>query len=223
MVDPPADDAAEPRPRGRRARGQDTRRAIVDAARTEFLEHGYSAASMRAVARRAGVDPALVRYWFPQGRSALFAATLTDTGIDPGRIAASVASGPVETMGPRLVAAILAAWERPDAQETMALLLRTIATGLDVPAAIRDYLMREVFARVRPAVSGPDADLRINLAMSHVVGLMVARYLVRLEPLASAPAAQVVAEVGPVLQRYFTPDACPDACPDAVPDDAPDG
>lgn len=205
MAEPDADDA-ETRPRGRRARGEDTRRAIVEAARAEFLERGYGAASMRAVARRAGVDPALVRYWFPEGRAALFAATLTDTGIDPGRIAASVAEGPLETMGTRLVAAILAAWERPDAQETMALLLRTIATDADVPAAIRDYLMREVFARVRASVPGPDADLRVNLAMSHVVGLMVARYLVRLEPLASAPAAQVVAEVGPVLQRYFTPD-----------------
>lgn len=196
----------EPRPRGRRARGEDTRAAIVDAARAEFLECGYSGASVRAIARRAGVDPALVRYWFPAGRSSLFAASLMNAGIDPGRIAAAVVEGPVETMGPRLIEAVLNVWERPDAEETMALLLRTVTSGFDLPGSLRGYLMSEVFARIRPKVSGDDAALRVNLVMSHVVGLMVARYLVRLEPLASASVADVVDQVGPVIQRYFTPD-----------------
>ena len=201
------DDSTEARPRGRRARGEDTRAAVVEAARAEFLERGYTAASMRAVARRAGVDPALVRYWFPAGKPTLFAASLMNSAIDPGRIAASVVDGPMETMGPRLVAAVLAVWERPDAEETMALLLRTVTSGFDLPGSLRDYLMSEVFARVRPKVEGDDAALRVNLVMSHVVGLMVARYLVRIEPLASTPAADVVRQVGPVIQRYLTPDA----------------
>lgn len=208
MVGGASDDAAaEPRPRGRRARGEDTRRAIVEAARGEFFERGYTGASMRAVARRAGVDPALVRYWFPGGRPTLFAASIMDGGIDPARIAATVAAGPVETMGTRLVEAVLAAWERPDAQEAMGLILRTIASGLDVPGSLREYLMREVFTRVRPAVSGEDAALRVNLVMSHVVGLMIARYLVRIEPLASTPADEVARYAGPMIQRYLTPDA----------------
>ena len=67
--------------------------------------------------------------------------------------------------------------------------------------------MAEGFSRVRPVVPGRDADLRVNLAMSHVVGLLLARYVVRLEPLASSSVADVVAQAGPVIQRYFTPDA----------------
>ncbi|HSK59217.1 MAG TPA: TetR family transcriptional regulator [Actinomycetospora sp.] len=209
MVEPARDDAAEPaptaRPRGRRARGEDTRRAIVDAARAEFLERGYAAASMRAVARRAGVDPALVRYWFAEGKPALFVASLLLDGISPASIAAKVAAGPVETMGERLIAEVLAVWERPDAQEKMRLLLRSVMSGFDLPSSLREYLMVEVFARVRPAVTGAEADLRVNLAMSQVVGVLVARYLVALEPLASVAPADVVRLVGPVLQGYFTP------------------
>jgi len=205
-VDLPGPDG-DRRPRGRRARGEDTREAILEAARAEFLERGYTAASVRSIARRAGVDPALVRYWFDDGKAGLFAASLMDAGINPARIAEAVSAGPLESMGPRLVAAVLAVWEVPGARGTMQLLLRSVASGFDFPASLRQYLMTEVFARVRPAVPGPDADLRVNLAMSHVVGLMVARYLVGLEPLASTPAADVVAQVGPVIQRYFTPDA----------------
>ncbi len=208
MVDPepsaPEREAAQ-RPRGRRARGEDTRVAIVEAARAEFLERGYAAASMRAVARRAGVDPALVRYWFDD-KPSLFAASLMDARINPARLAERVAAGPIETIGTRLMETVLGVWEFPDAQEKMQLLLRTVAAGHDLPGSLREYLMAEVFSRVRPVVPGPDADLRVNLAMSHVVGLLLARYVVRLEPLASAPVADVIAQAGPVIQRYFTPE-----------------
>lgn len=209
MVDPehgaPEREAAQ-RPRGRRARGEDTREAIIEAARAEFLERGYVAGSMRAVARRAGVDPALVRYWFDD-KPSLFAASLMDAQINPARLAERVAAGPLETIGTRLLETVLGVWEFPDAQEKMQLLLQSVAAGFDLPTSIREYLMTEVFSRVRPVVPGPDAGLRVNLAMSHVVGLLLARYVVRLEPLASAPVAEVVATAGPVIQRYFTPDA----------------
>lgn len=208
MVDPepsaPEREGAQ-RPRGRRARGEDTRVAIVEAARAEFLERGYAAGSMRAVARRAGVDPALVRYWFDD-KPSLFAASLMDARINPARMAERVAGGPIETIGCRLVETVLGVWEFPDGQEKMQLLLQSVAGGHDLPGSIREYLMAEVFSRVRPVVPGPDADLRVNLAMSHVVGLLLARYVVRLEPLASTPVADVIAQAGPVIQRYFTPD-----------------
>ena len=208
MVDPersaPEREAAQ-RPRGRRASGEDTRESILEAARAEFLERGYAAASMRAVARRAGVDPALVRYWFDD-KPSLFAASLMDARINPARLAERVAAGPIETIGPRLVETVLGVWEFPDGQEKMQLLLQSVTSGHDLPTSIREYLMAEVFSRVRPVVPGPDADLRVNLAMSQVVGLLLARYVVRLEPLASASVADVVAQVGPVIQRYFTPE-----------------
>lgn len=209
MVDPergaPEREAAQ-RPRGRRARGEDTRVAIIEAARAEFLERGYAAGSMRSVARRAGVDPALVRYWFDD-KPSLFAASLMDARINPARLAERVAAGPVETIGTRLLETVLGVWEFPDGREKMQILLRSVAAGYDLPASLREYLMVEVFARVRPVVTGADADLRVNLAMSHVVGLLLARYVVRLEPLASASVADVVAQAAPVVQRYFTPDA----------------
>lgn len=193
------------RPRGRRADGEDTRARILDAARAEFLERGYAAASLRAVARRAEVDPALVRYWFEDGKPQLFVGSLLDSGINPARIAEAVAAGPVESMATRMVTAILAAWETPGASDSLQLLVRGLTSGHDLPGSVREFLMAEVFARVRPRFDGPDAALRVNLAMSSVVGLMLARYVVRLEPLASMPAEDVVRHVAPVIQRYITP------------------
>lgn len=200
-----AEEAPEPR-RGRRAGGEDTRAAIVEAARAEFLERGYAGASMRAVARRAGVDPALVRYWFPEGRPELFVASVMDGAVNPGHVAAAVVAGPPETLGVRLVTSLLAAFEEPTVRERLLVVLRGMTAGDELPDSVRQYLMAEVFARIRPRMSGPDADLRANLLMSQVVGLILARYLVRLEPLASAPAEEVVTLLAPVLQKYFTPD-----------------
>lgn len=197
----------DPPRRGRRAGGEDTRTAIVEAARAEFFERGYAAASMRAVARRAGVDPALVRYWFPEGRPELFVASVMDGAVNPGHVAAAVADGPLESMGERLVGALIVAFEEPTVRDRLLVVLRGLTAGDELPDSVRQYLMTEVFARIRPRLSGPDADLRVGLAMSQVVGFIVGRYLVRLEPLASAPPEAVVAHLGPVLQRYFTPDA----------------
>lgn len=214
----PGRGSSSARPRGRRARGEDTRAAIVEAARAEFLERGYRAASLRAVARRAEVDPALVRYWFAGGKPELFVASVVDGAINPGRVAATVAAGPVESMGVRLVTALLAAFEVPQVRDRLLVVFGGMASGAELPDSVREYLMAEVFSRIRPRLAGPDADLRVNLVMSHVVGLILARYVLRLEPLASADPARVVALMGPVIQGYMTPPA-PGPLPHGVADE----
>ena len=192
----------EQRPRGRRGKGEDTRALILVGAEEEFAERGYSDASLRGIARRAGVDPALVRYWFEGGKAELFSTVMSRGTANPVRLVEHVTSGPLETMGTRVVQAVLGMWERPEAADRIRVIFGAAAAGPGANA-VRDYLSQEVFARVAAVLPGEDAPLRMQLVASHLAGLMFARHVLRLEPLASTPLPEVVARVGPVLQQYL--------------------
>lgn len=199
----------EPRRRGRRtAGGADTREQIVEAARAEFVANGYAATSVRGIARRAGVDPALVRYWFEGGKPELLSASLMHPLINPARMVDQVLAGPLNCIGVRIVTLILAAWDVPGGQERLRLVLTAAVSGQD-GGAVRDFLVAEVFDRVARLIPGPDADLRATLVASQIVGLLIARDVVRVEPLASAPVAQVAAWVGRSIQQYIDGDPPP--------------
>ena len=202
MADAPEPGPAESRPRGRRAKGEDTKATILAGARAEFAERGYDRASLRGIARRAGVDPALVRYWFAGGKAELFSTSIVDQGVNPKQIAEGVALGEVEGLGLRLVRAALGAWERPDASERLRLVFSAAASSEDADA-VREYLTQEVFSRIGSMLTGPDVALRMNLVGAHMAGLMLARHVLRLEPLASTPFEAMVERVGPMIQRYL--------------------
>lgn len=209
MEDAPVDGEA-PRRRGRRGGGEDTREQILGAAREEFAQQGYTGASVRGVARRAGVDPGLVRYWFPGGKAELLSASLMHPLVNPARMVDAVLDGPREEVAARLLTTVLTVWNIPGGQERLRLVLSAAVSGQD-GGAVRDYLAKEVFARVAAQMPGPDAALRATLVASQVVGLLIARYVVRLEPLASAPVEQVVGWAAPAIQHYIDgPPPAPD-------------
>lgn len=195
----------EQRQRGRRTGGARARIEILAAAHAEFAERGYDTASVRGIARSAGVDPALVRYYFPGGKSELFAMAVADRAIDPSRLVAGILDGGIDGLGERLVARVLAVWDAPGGREQFRLVFGAAATGQDT--LVRDFLAREIFGPVAAAVPGPDAALRVSLVASQVAGLLVARYVLDVEPLASTDAAELVRRVGPVIQRYLQPTA----------------
>ena len=190
------------RPRGRRPAGEDTRGTILAAARDEFAERGFDGASMRSVARRAEVDPALVRHYF-RDKSELFAAGMIPTGANPSEVAGSIAAGGVEGLGVRLLTAVLGVWEA-DGGVAFRVAFAGMSSGEVQAEALIGYVAREVFGQVVRVLPPPDQQLRVSLVASHVAGLLVARHVLRLEPLASLPADEVVALVGPTLQRYLT-------------------
>ncbi len=206
-----------PRRRGRRAGGEDTREQILAAARAEFAARGYAKASVRGIARRAGVDPGLVRYWYPDGKSELLSASLMHPLVNPARMVDRVLDGPPEGIAARLLTVVLTVWDIPGGPERLQMVLSAAVSGED-GGAIRDYLAAEVFERIAARVGGPDAGLRATFMASQVVGLLVARHVVRIEPLASAPVEQVVAWMAPSLQRYVDGPAPDAASPAHLPD-----
>ena len=195
-------DAAAERPRGRRPAGSDTRGAIVAAARAEFAERGYEAASMRSVARRAGVDPALVRHYFPD-RGELFAVSVLPAAADPFEVAERVVAGGLPGLGGRLVSEVLTVWADDDGAGFRAA-VGLMAGNVERPQALVAYLGRTVFERIGRLLAPDEAALRIGLLASQVAGLLMMRYVVRLEPAASMSVDELATLVGPTIDRYLT-------------------
>ena len=188
--------------RGRRPGGPDTRGEILEAARRAFAERGFQGTSMRAVATAAGVDAALVHHYFgSKGDLFLAAAGLP---VDPRDLLGAVFADGTAGAGERLLRTMMGVWDRPEMQERLVALVRA-GLGGD-PAGetlLRDAIGQLVVATVRTHLPPEEADVRVQLVVTQVVGLVVARYVLRFEPVASLPAAEVAALVGPTLQRYL--------------------
>jgi AcrR family transcriptional regulator len=189
-------------PGGRRAGPTRTREAILDAARTAFAASGYDAVSLRAVARQAGVDAALVHHFFAS-KSALFVAAVR-LPVDPERFSAELLAGDPDTLGVRLVLALVELWDRPDGFEGFLGLVRGAVSHADAARLLREFVTREILGRLA-TVAAPDApQTRAALAGSQIVGLAMARKIVGIEPLATADPAWLAATIGPTIQRYLT-------------------
>jgi AcrR family transcriptional regulator len=188
-------------PRGRRSTGEDTRQLIVDAARTEFATKGYDASSLRAIARLAGVDPALVHHYF-DGKAHLFAETMA-LPFRPADVIAGILGGPRAEVGERLAAAFFTLWEVPASRERFVAMVRSAVSHEEAARMLREFLAREVFGRLARELGVPDAELRAGLAAAQMVGVAMLRYVVGYEPLVAADPARLVALVAPTLQRYL--------------------
>ena len=186
---------------GRRPGETQTRQAILSAARTRFAEHGYEGATVRAIARDADVDPALVLHFFGSKRVLFTAATTWP--FETGEAVEQIVAGPRSQLGQRLVRFFLSIWDDPARREPIMGMLRAATTDPHAASLLRDSLMNLVLGPVGSQLGEPDADLRMSLCSSHLVGIGIARYILHMEPLASIETQRAVELVGPALQRYL--------------------
>jgi AcrR family transcriptional regulator len=189
---------------GRRPGESSARADILGAARASFAEHGYDRATIRGIAARAAVDPALVIHYFGS-KDALFAEAL-ELPMRPGEVYARGMAAGADHIGATVVRTFLEAWEPPETRVRLMAMLRSALTNDAAMDMIRDLLVREVFGPITEALGVPDAQLRATLVGSQFVGLAVMRYIGHIEPLASAPVDELVAAIGPTVQRYLTGD-----------------
>jgi AcrR family transcriptional regulator len=186
------------RKRGPRQDGVQPREAILAAAREQFAALGFEGATMRAIARAADVDPALVSYYFGS-KSGLFVESLRLPVNPTDAIEALLADG-TDDLGARLVTRFLEVWDNPVSGEPI---VRVLRSATSQPELMRDFVHRQIVPLLATAIDGPQAELRATAVASQMVGLAMARYVLRIEPLATAPPEQVVALIGPTLQRYL--------------------
>ena len=189
---------------GRRPGVSGTREAILDAARRVFAEQGYQQATIRDVARLARVDPALVHHYFGR-KQELFVAAVQLPVNPVERLMAVLAEDP-DQAGERMVELFLSIWDHAADQSPLLALVRSAVGDEHAAAMLREFITEEVLGQLAHRLGSPDAKLRATLVGSQLMGMAMARYIVKVEPLASAPAAHVVAAIGPTLQRYLTGD-----------------
>lgn len=200
--------AAAARPRRPRRPGRppgdtdSTRSQVLAAARRAFTENGYLGASVRQIAAAAGVDPGMIRHWFGD-KAGLFRAAM-EPAVDPDRMLAPVLDGDPATLGERLLRRLLDEWDTADAPSPMITLVRSAVSHEESTVLLRTFVSEQILGRLSGVLDGPDAALRASLVGSQLIGLVMARFIVRVEPLASAPTDRVVAAVAPTLQRYLT-------------------
>jgi AcrR family transcriptional regulator len=195
------DQKTAPRRRGRRPGGADTRAQLLDAARVVFAERGYDGATVRAIAERAGVDAAMVNHWFG-GKEPLFVAAL-NLPADPSAILAEAFPGDPEHLAERILGRLLRLWDTTGAAQLSAL-MQSIASHDVAAALLREFIGRVLVAKIVSHVAPDRPELRASLCGTQIVGLAFVRYVLKIEPLASADHATVVAAVAPNLQRYLT-------------------
>jgi AcrR family transcriptional regulator len=189
---------------GRRPGASGTREAILDAARRAFAEQGYQQATIRGVAELAGVDPALVHHYFGTKQELFVAAVQLPINPVP-QLMAVLADDPGRT-GQRIVEVFLSVWDHAADRSPLLALIRSAVGDERAAAMLREFITEEVLGQLAHRLGSPDARLRATLVGSQLIGLAMARYIIRVEPLASAPAAELAAAVGPTLQRYLTGD-----------------
>ncbi|GAB7047319.1 TetR/AcrR family transcriptional regulator [Catenuloplanes indicus] len=190
---------------GRRPGNPDTREAILGAARSVFADRGYDKASIRAIASAAEVDPALVHHYFGT-KDQLFLAAM-QSPIDPGRLLPEVLAAGPDGAGERMIRMIVRVWDGPAGKAGVAL-IRSAMTNDWTARLFREFIATQVLRRAMTelAIDPAEAPIRSGLIASQIGGLIMMRYVIRLEPIASATPETLVATVGPTLQRYLTGD-----------------
>ncbi|MFD9482374.1 TetR family transcriptional regulator [Streptomyces nojiriensis] len=210
MTDTPGTpDAPKPRRRGPGRPRQDeaddgpgTQERIRLAAREVFAERGYDKTSVRGIAKVAGVDPALVHHYFGS-KDDLFAAAI-EVSIEPALVIPAIIGEGPDGIGERLARYFLGVWENPVTRVPLLAVIRSALTHEAAAKVLRGLVLRRLLERVAADLDVPDPTFRAELAASHMVGIAILRYVVQVEPLASADPEKIVALVAPTLQRYLT-------------------
>ncbi|TDD68242.1 TetR/AcrR family transcriptional regulator [Actinomadura darangshiensis] len=195
-------EAAESKGRGpgRRPGPTETREKILAEARDLFAEKGYDGASLRAIARAAGVDPALVHHFFGNKEGVFIEAMRFP--VDPSVLLPRIMSFPRERLGEMMVRTFLDVWGDDDRRAPMLAMLRSAMTNERAAALLREFVASALFGRASQATEAP--PLGIQAAAGQMIGLMILRYVLRIEPLASASEDDLIDLVAPTIQRYLT-------------------
>jgi AcrR family transcriptional regulator len=187
---------------GRRPGESSTRQDILDAARRLFSERGYQGATMRAIATKAGVDAALVVHFFGTKRALL--AEAIEWPFDPEVEMPKLLVDGRRHVGTNLVRLFVKTWDDEGSRNPILILLSAATTEPQAAEMLRRFMTTRLYAPLMDRLRPSEPELRSDLVLSQLLGLGLVRYVLRLEPLASAAPEQVVGWVAPAVQRYLT-------------------
>jgi AcrR family transcriptional regulator len=186
---------------GRRPGVSGSREAILDAARALFAEQGYTGTSLRAIATEAGVDAALIVHFF--GTKAGLLPEAIRWPFDPELEMARISRAGRDQVGEGLARLVVRTWDREGDRDAILTLLRAAMVEPAAATVMRAFVEDELFPPLLRRLDVADGELRANLASSQLIGIGIARYVLRMHPLASMTEDEVVAWIAPTLQRYL--------------------
>jgi AcrR family transcriptional regulator len=198
-----SDGTARRRGRPPRTESAGTRDRILDAAREEFSARGYEKTSVRGIAKSAGVDSALVHHYFGTKEQVFEAAV--EVAFAPVLTARdTVLDGPLDEVGERMTRMIIGLWESPVTRAPLLAIVRSAVNNEIAAGVFRRLIASQLLRRIAGQLGVPDAELRAELAAAQLVGIAMIRYVIKVEPLASADAEQIIGRVAPVVQGHLT-------------------
>ncbi len=184
---------------GRRPGQNETREHILAAARNQFGARGYVGTTIRGIAGEAGVNPALVHHFFGT-KDQVFVAAL-NLPVDPSTVLAVVLDGPRSEVGHRILGLFLRLWRDPVSRASFLALVRSVSTNEQAATMMRQFIEQVMLAKVADALDVP--RLRLTALVSQVMGIALTRYVIGVEPIASATEEELIALVAPVIQHYI--------------------
>jgi AcrR family transcriptional regulator len=191
----------EPSRAGRRRGKSGTREAIEASARRLFAEVGYDRTSMRAIAAAAGVDPSLVGHFF--GSKQRLFVTVVELPFEPEAVVPALLAGERATVGRRFAEFVVGLLEDPEARARVVGIVRAAASEPGAADAVRALLSHRILGPIAAALDADQPELRANLVGTQTVGLVLARHIVRVEPIASLGREALIDAIAPTLQRYL--------------------
>jgi AcrR family transcriptional regulator len=187
---------------GRRPGTSGTREAIATAARRGFAELGYDRTTIRGIAEEAGVDPALVVHFFGS-KQRLFLSVM-ELPFEPEQVVPRVLAGRRSEAGLRFARFAVSVLENPEARNVLTGVLRAAASEPEAARLARELVAQRIVAAISEGLAVDRPDLRANLVSSQIVGVIMARYILQVEPLASLDPGELAEVLAPNLQRYLT-------------------
>jgi AcrR family transcriptional regulator len=179
-----------------------TREQIAAAARRQFAELGYERTTIRSIAKEAGVDPALVHHFF--GSKQRLFLSVTELPLQPEEVLPGVLAGRRSEAGMRLARFSVELWENPEARERLAGILRAAVSEPEAAQMARELATERFVGAISESLGVDDAPLRASLISSQGIGIAMARYILRVEPLASMDPDALVDAIAPTFQNYLT-------------------
>ena len=188
---------------GRRPGTSGAREEILAAAKRAFADGGYERTTIRGVAREAGVDPALIHHYFGNKRQ-LFVDAMNLPANPAAIIEGLIESADPEELGDQMIRFMLNVWDKEEDRAPLVAIVRTAMSDDQAATMVREFATREILGTIVKAARSDNQELRATLLATQVFGLLTMRYIIKLEPLASADPETVARAIGPTFQRYLT-------------------